>query len=228
MEGPAVNQPIDQAISVPVQEQAPVQSRTSKILRPLSKALGTAAFAAAALGPGKAEAMDQNTKNTLYGLGAAVLNQQTGVVIRPGFNGNPTLDVGATMHNRQIMEQQRVQREQAEAMQRRNMEIQAAFNKPTNFNIQPALPELERMGVIAVDTGSRLYLYHKDTVNTPDFLKKQFYISSNNVIKITDLSLLPVPGGLIVKSNYIGAQGQRGSEERMLVLDPNTKTFSMR
>lgn len=220
MEQSPVNQPVDKITNIVPEEQAPTEGKVSKVLRPISRALGMAAFAAAALGPGKAEAMDKNTRN-------ALINMTTGIVLHSGPNGT-VVDVAATRNNHQIILQQKAQREQAEAMQRRSVEIQSAFSKPTNFDLQPSLTQLNQMGIIAVVTGNSLYLYHKDKVNAPDFLQSQFKVSSSNEIKITDLRLVPVPGAFVIQSRYIRVQGlqvTQGSEEKMIALDPNTKVI---
>ncbi len=231
MEGPTVSQPIEQAVHK--NGQAPVNIGP-RVLRPLSRALGAAALTVAALGPGKSEAMDQSAKNILIGAGATVLNKKTGIVLQPGPNGEIGVDWGATMRNRQAKEQE-------QAAQMRMMELQAAFNKPTNFNIQPAIARLGEMGGIAVVTDNTLYLYHKDKINTPEFLNSQFRISSSGTVKNVTVSLEPVPGGFIMKRMFIQVQGQqsqgqqgqtqqviKATEEKMIVLDPATKTFIAR
>lgn len=232
MEGSTVSQPIEQA--VPRNEQAPVNTRGSKVLRPLSRALGAAALTVAALGPGKSEAMDLNVKKILVGAGATVLNKETGIVLQPGPNGEIGVDWGASMRNRQAKKQE-------QAMQLSMMELQAAFNKPTNFNIQPAIAQLHEMGGVAVVTDNTLYLYHVDKVNTPEFLNSQFRISSSGTVKNVTVSLRPVHGGFIMVRTFIqvlgqqsqGQQGQtqqviKATEEIMIALDPRTKTFIAR
>lgn len=210
---------IQQVTSVSQQERSPAEGRVSKVLRPFSRALGIVAFTAAALGPGKAEAMDQNTKSSLYGLGAAVLAQKTGVVLRPGINGDPVLDVNTTMRNREIMEQQKKQQEQRRA-------IEQAAQQPTQVSFSnEAKAMFEQNNITFTPAGGSFYIWNPDNPAGREFLNN---ISSSGVeVKYTSIKLgTAAPNVLTVEMSYFYKNtGQKVNATQVIRYDVAKKAF---
>lgn len=205
----------------------------SKVLRPLRRGLGIATLAVAALGPGKAEAMDQNTKNTLFGFGAIVLNKETGVVLRPGANG-PVIDPGATMQNRQIMEQRRrqeeqvrMQQEQVRMQQAQQQERQRMFDEamrsPTNIHFDnDANMAFKQQGLDISQTDLRVF--------HPSNYEGGFFLTPNQTKKYTSVDVSqPATNVFLISASYVfksGNQiGQIGRDVSRYRYHPNEKVF---
>lgn len=199
MEGPPL-----QETQVKVGEQEAKPAFLSRVFRSgqrnANRLIGATVLASAALGPGQADAMDNNTRNAVYGISAAVLNQQTGVVVRPDFNGRPVLDVNATMQNRQIMEQrqrayqeQMMRQQQAAAIEQHKRNLDAQFqNLPTQLNMSPQIKqEFEANGIVVIQAGEAVYMYHKDNIAQ----RITFTGAQNAGIKMTGITVNMLPGG---------------------------------